>query len=702
MPFPGPDGEYPANLLLGQDGNLYGTTGGQAGPGTVFQLTPAGAISTFYAFCSQPSCADGSAPTSLIQTPSGDFYGLTQAGGLVGQGALFQITASGAESIVRSIYSYEDGSYPSNLAQAGDGSFYFTVNGDPYGSGRVVHYDSNGLSLTHQFDYTDGYPPYTLHSGSDGNVYGTAASGGTDYLGNVFEVSVSTGFGFLYSLTGGYEGATPTSVLLGKDGNLYGTTSGGGLPAGPCVNCGTVFELQKLGPQSPTTTSFAPNSSPPGTQVILTGANFTGTTSVQFGKVSATFTAVSDTQINAQVPNGTNAYPITVTTPNGAAVSIPPFEAGPTLSTLYDFCPANPSTFPYCPDGVSANSLILGADGNFYGTTNWSIPNSTAFRITPSGALTTLAANLSYPNALFQASNGNIYGTSQQGGYLTGLTECNSDPEGASGCGTIFQFSPNGTYTQLYEFRSLADGFYPTAGLMEGADGDLCGTTSSAGPNGQGTIYRFTNSGLQTLYSFSGPDGSAPSVLVPAKSGAFYGITAAGGASGKGTVFLFSGNGHLTTLYNFTGQADGGTPSSLILLPDGNLCGATSTGGADGGGTVFQLTSGGALTTLYNFSASTTGSSPASLIAGNGRLLGITTGAGPFGGGTIFELPLTGGLRTLYAFFYSLSASFGGYQPSALVAAPDGTFYGTTLGGGGRACQYGQGCGTVFHLSGLQ
>jgi uncharacterized repeat protein (TIGR03803 family) len=165
---------------------------------------------------------------------------------------------------------------------------------------------------------------------------------------------------------------------------------------------------------------------------------------------------------------------------------------------------------------------------------------------------------------------------------------------------------------------------------------------------------------------------------------------------------LFTGNGHLTTLYNFTGQADGGTPSSLILLPDGNLCGTTSTGGADGGGTVFQLTSGGALTTLYNFSPSTTGSAPASLIAGNGRLLGITTGGGPFGGGTIFELPLTGGLRTLYAFFYSLSASFGGYGPSALVSAPDGTFYGTTIAGGGLACQYGQGCGTVFHLGGLQ
>jgi uncharacterized repeat protein (TIGR03803 family) len=695
--FSGTDGQSPANLLQGQDGNLYGTIGGEAGPVAVFKLTPAGTLSIFYSFCSPPDCPVESAISSLIQSPNGDFFGLTPTFGSVGQGALFQITPSGAETVFLSIYSYYMGAYPGNLALAGDGTFYFTANSDPYGSGRVLHFDSQELKVVHEFDYTDGDPPYILRTGPDGNVYGAAAGGGTDFLGTVFEVSVASGFSFLYNFTGSYEGATPTSILPGRDGNIYATTAGGGLPTGPCVDCGAVVELQKLGPQSPSIASFAPNSATAAAQVTIAGANFTGAASVQFGKASAAFTVVSDTQIDAQVPTGAGTYPITVTTPNGSALSIPPFEIGPSLTTVYDFCPANPSPFPYCPDGVNANSLILGADGNFYGTTNWSIPNSTAFRITPGGALTTLAANLSYPNALFQGSNGNIYGTSQQGGYLESPTICNPDPEGASGCGTIFQFTPSGTFSQLYEFKAHADGEFPMAGVVE-SGGALYGTTSAAGANGYGTIYRFSGASLQTLYSFSGADGSAPSILVAAHNGTLYGITVSGGSSGKGTVFSFDGNGNLTTLYNFTGQADGGGPSSLILA-DGNLYGATSTGGSAGGGTVFQLAPGGALTTLYNFSASTSGNAPANLVAGNGRLFG-TTGGGVLGGGTIFELTLTGGLRSLYSFFYSLTASFGGVGPTGLAGAPDGSLYGVTAAGGALACQYGQGCGTVFHLTG--
>jgi len=702
--FSATDGPFPANLLQGQDGNLYGTTGGISGgivyPGGIFKLTPEGTFSILYAFCSQPNCADGSAPSSLIQLPDGDFVGVTLAGGHAFGGVVFRLTPSGTETVLVSIYSYQMGGDPRNLVVAGDGAAYFTVDSDPYGSGRVLHVEPDGkVEIVHQFDYTDGYPPYKLRTGRDGNVYGVSASGGPGALGNVFEVSLGGGFSFLYNFTGSYDGAGPDSILLARDGDLYGTTASGGLPGGACVNCGTVFQLQKVGPQSPALTSFAPNSSPVGAQVTLTGTNLTGATNVQFGKADAAFTVVSDTQIDAQVPPGADRYPIIVTTPNGNAISVPPFEIGPPLTTLYGFCPSSP--FPYCPDGVNPNSLILGADGNFYGTTDWSFPNSTVFRITPAGALSTLDTNLYYPNQLFQASNGNIYGTSQQGGYFTSPTLCNPDPEGASGCGALFKIAPNGTLTQLYAFKDHSDGAYPMAGVVEGSDGAIYGTTSSSGTGGQGTIFRWSNAGLETPYSFSGPDGAFPTILVAAKDSTLYGITANGGASGKGTIFSFAANGSLTTLYSFTGQADGGTPSSLILGPGGDLYGTTSTGGAADGGTVFQFTMVGGLVSLYNFSDAFSGSRPTNLVAGNYRLFG-TTGGGPFGGGMIFELTLTGILKTLYAFDYSLTSSFGGYVPTGLARAPDGSLYGTTAAGGALSCQYGQGCGTVFHLTSVE
>ena len=700
--FSGPDGEYPANRLLGLDGNLYGTTGENAGTEVVFKLTPGGSLSPLYTFCTAPNCPTlySAGPDSLVQEPNGDFLVLTLAGGSVNGGAISELTPAGALTVLLSIYSYEMGDNPRNLSMTSNGDLYFTVDSDPYGSGRVLKFDSQAVKLVYQFDYTNGEPPYFMRTGRDGNIYGAVANGGSDFSGAVFEVSgASSDFIWLYNLPGSYEGAAPNSVRLGSDGNLYGTTAGGGLPLGACVNCGTVFELQKSGPQSPAITGFVPNSSPPGAQVALAGTNFTGTTSVQFGKASAEFTVVSDTRINAEVPAGATMYPLTVTTPNGSAMSVPPFEIGPPLTTIYAFCPNGP--FPNCPDGVTPNSLIMAADGNLYGTTDFNTIESTVFQLTPSGAITTLASNLYYPNQLFQAGNGNIYGTTYEGGYFKAPTVCNTEPETASGCGSIFRISPSGTYTELYAFKELEDGGYPTAGLVEGSDGALYGTTSTAGAGGWGTVYRWSNGELQTLYSFNGTDGSAPTILLAAKNGILYGITASGGSSGKGTVFAFSVTVGLTTLYSFTGEADGGNPTSLILMADGKLYGATANGGGAGGGTIFQLTTAGALTTLYSFSSSTSGSGPANLIAAGGRLFG-TAGGGPFGGGGVFELTPAGEFLPLYAFFSSLTASFGGYGPSGLVRAPDGSFYGTTAAGGTLSCQYGQGCGTVYHLTGVQ
>jgi uncharacterized repeat protein (TIGR03803 family) len=135
------DGAFPyAGLILGTDGNLYGTTfGGGAngvgfgGDGTVFTISPGGELKTLYSFCSQTNCTDGSFPQdSLVQAANGDFYGTTRDGGVNGAGSggygtVFEITPSGTLATLYSFCSQAncaDGRYPhAGLVQATNGGF---------------------------------------------------------------------------------------------------------------------------------------------------------------------------------------------------------------------------------------------------------------------------------------------------------------------------------------------------------------------------------------------------------------------------------------------------------------------------------------------------------------------------------------------------------------------------------------------------
>jgi uncharacterized repeat protein (TIGR03803 family) len=264
--------------------------------------------------------------------------------------------------------------------------------------------------------------------------------------------------------------------------------------------------------------------------------------------------------------------------------------------------------------------LIQATDGNFYGTAYEGGANcapdgcGTIFKITPSGALTTLHSFCSqsnctdgeYPEAgLIQATNGNFYGTTYEGG-------ANCAPDG---CGTIFKITPSGTLTTLYNFCSqsgCSDGYYPEAGLIQASNGDFYGTTTFGGAGGVRTVFKITPSGtLTTLHSFCSQsnctDGEYPEAgLVQATNGNFYGTTyAGGGANGRGTVFKITSSGTLTTLYSFcpqNGCADGNSPQAgLIQATNGSLYGTTFAGGAHDLGTVFAITLSGNLTTLHSF-----------------------------------------------------------------------------------------------------
>jgi len=329
--------------------------------------------------------------------------------------------------------------------------------------------------------------------------------------------------------------------------------------------------------------------------------------------------------------------------------------------------------------------------------------------------------NGAYPSgSLIQGFNGNLYGTTGEGG--------NPLCYGGDACGTVFEITDGGTLTSLHSFDTT-DGAHPNAPLVQAADGDFYGATSWGGsfctPSGCGTVFEITAGGaLTSLYSFcsqtSCTDGSTPySGLVQGKDGNLYGTTSNGGNSqchDCGTVFKITPAGTLTTLYSFcpqTGCTDGATPNGLVLSTNGNLYGTTYSGGVNHSGTVFTVTPTGKLTTLYSFCAQascTDGASPgAGLIqATDGNFYGTTEGGGQlhsplcakFGGcGTVFKITPEGKLTTLYRFCARRNCTDGAFPDATLVQATDGYFYGTTGHGGTYNPPCDAGCGTVFVIS---
>jgi len=125
------DGQCPNALLQATNGKLYGATfgGGANGYGTLFEFAPGGTLTTLYTFCVQSGCTDGANPdTDMVRATNGNIYGATYSGGVSGNGTFFEITPSGAYTALYSFCSKSncsDGAHPNGgVVQAADGDFY--------------------------------------------------------------------------------------------------------------------------------------------------------------------------------------------------------------------------------------------------------------------------------------------------------------------------------------------------------------------------------------------------------------------------------------------------------------------------------------------------------------------------------------------------------------------------------------------------
>jgi len=280
-------------------------------------------------------------------------------------------------------------------------------------------------------------------------------------------------------------------------------------------------------------------------------------------------------------------------------------------------------------------------------------------------------------------------------GQLYGTTQTG----GTNSFGTVFRMTTGGVLTPVWSFNGVGDGANPRAALVRAGLGEFYGTTYGGGSNGLGTIFKTgTNGGLVSLVSFDLPGSALPySELTQGTDGHYYGTTYGGGVTQFfGTVYRMTRNGMhgtISNLYSFSDGNDGGLPyAGLARGVDGSLYGTTYRGGATTNGTVFRITTNGVLGTVASFDGASSAFPAAALALGSdGNFYGTTTGGGSYGKGAVFRVAPDG---NVLAALWSFSGGSDGASPmSGLLLASDGALYGTTAIGGDY------GAGTVFGIT---
>jgi uncharacterized repeat protein (TIGR03803 family) len=382
-----------------------------------------------------------------------------------------------------------DPNYPGGvIAQGRDGALYTTSPFGGNGEGAAFKIAPTGQlkvldNFCSQANCADGEQPFSgLTLRPDDHFLGTTYIGaGTSCgeqlgCGTIFDISPTGTLTTLYTFTDGKAGGNPSGPpILGPDGSFYGVASNGVPPS----SCGTLYKITPGSVFSILHTFYGINGcNPNGPLVLGTDGNFYGTT--HYGGTAGQGVVFRLSMI-----------------PHKAAV----------LTVLANF---DGASLPN-PNGP----LIQASDGNFYGTT-W-YPRSgegggMIFRITPTGTLTVLhtlngTTEGLLPLSLMQATDGNFYGVAADGG-----TSSNSNCANG-GCGTLFQITPTGSYSVLYNFdfttgNPTSVGTNPGAAQVQHTNGQLYGDILFGGankpaacnPNGCGVFYSW-DAGLPAFVS---------------------------------------------------------------------------------------------------------------------------------------------------------------------------------------------------------
>ncbi|MGC9948415.1 MAG: choice-of-anchor tandem repeat GloVer-containing protein [Bryobacteraceae bacterium] len=635
---------------------------------------------------------------TLTRDAANNLYGTTYQGGAANAGVVFELDASGQQTVLYSFTGGADGANPyAGVIHAFDGSLYGTTClGGAANAGVVYKVDPAGHEKV-LYSFTggaDGAHPYAgLMADSAGNLYGTTASGGTANAGVVYKLDPSGHLTVLYTFTGRADGGSPYGgVIADAAGNLYGTTRGGGTG-----KAGVVYKLDPSGRETVLHTFGAPHAGEaPSAGVVRDAAgNLYGTATNVVFKLDAegqytvltdfpTWTTGGEASAGVFLDAAGNLYGTTDMV-MGQVPTLAPFGAVYELDTrghltvLYDFPGASEAgdlTFEANP------GVIVDPAGNVYGATSYGGVSGMLYEVDTAKQETTLysfsgapGGSLPFGGVIGDAA-GDLWGTAGNGG--------------AANAGVLYEVNAAGQEIVLHSF---ADGV--GMGVARDSAGNLYGT---AGFGTLGEVYKVDPSGQYTvLYQFTGgADGTGSNGVLVDPAGNVFG-SAGGGAAGAGLLFKLDASGHYAVLYTFTGGGDGSDPNpGLIRDPWGNLYGTTFRGGAAGAGVLFELEAAGQFRVLHSFAGfGPGGGNPFAGVIRDpqGNLYGTTVNYGVGGGGVVYELGASGDYKVLYSFNYGADggAPFGG-----VVRDAAGNLYGTTTGGGEKGCFIS--CGVVYKL----
>ncbi len=492
-----------SGLVRDANGNLFGSTtaGGVANLGTVFEIAAgSGAITTLASF----NGTDGrDVENGLIEDNLGNLFGTTNSGGMLDTGTVFEVAAGSNTITTLANFNGANGQdVEDGLIEDSQGDLFGTTNaGGMLGDGTVFEVAAGSGVITTLTDFTSSNgagPQGGMIEDDLGDFYGSTALGGTSNDGTIFKFAAASGtITTLASFNGSDGGAPQDSLAMDSLGDLFGVTSRGG-----STNDGTVFELAAGSGTITTLATFDDGSD--GTQtrssLVVDGlGNLFGTTYAggEFGD-GAVFevAAGSGTIITLASFNSTNGANPTagLIQDKGGNLFGTTTGGGPSeVGTVFELAAGSDTittlaTFDESTGAHPVARLVEDSNGNLFGTTQLggAFGDGTVFEVVAgSGAVTTLVSfrnsNGAYPETgLVLDRSGNLFGTTSSIPLSIGSTIF----EVAAGSGTISTLASFGV-PALFENQALTS-------LVEDASGNFFFANTSDGPPGDGTIDELT------------------------------------------------------------------------------------------------------------------------------------------------------------------------------------------------------------------